>query len=418
MFHPLPLFVGLRYVRARTRKFFVSFITWASLAGVCVGVAALIVILSVMNGLENELRDQLISLSAHARVVARAEAPTPSDADWQTVQRALGSGPGVVAVARYVEIQGLAVHTPEMLPIVLRGIDPKAESSVTDVGKSVIQGRLADLTPGSDKAIVGEVIAERLGLSVGDSLTVLIPSVSADGAPAPRLRELAVGGLFEVGRAEHDGTLVFANIDDVRAMAPGGGAGEGLRIRFQDALSAPQLAGKLRPLLPGSFEMFDWTQDNANYFRAVRIEKTMMSLILMMIVGVAAFNIVSMLVMVVTDKRTDIAILRTLGASPRRVMAVFMTQGLVIGWLGVALGLTVGLSVALNIDTVVPFLEKTFHFQIFDSDVYYMTQIPSDVRWPNIAVISVCALLLTGLATVYPAIRASRTAPAEALRYE
>src|ERR1700760_869182 len=181
MFHPLQLFVGLRYVRARTRKFFVSFITWASLAGVCVGVAALIVILSVMNGLENELRDQLVSLSAHARVVARAEDPAPpSDSDWQSVQRALSSGPGVVAVARYVEIQGLAVHTPEVLPIVLRGIDPKAESSVTDVGKSVIQGQLGDLAPGSDKAIVGEVIAERLGLSVGDSLTVLIPSVTAD----------------------------------------------------------------------------------------------------------------------------------------------------------------------------------------------------------------------------------------------
>jgi lipoprotein-releasing system permease protein len=266
--------------------------------------------------------------------------------------------------------------------------------------------------------IVGDVIAQRLGLDVGDSLTVLIPAVSADGAPAPRLRELTVAGIFEVGRAEHDGTLVFANIDDVRALTPGGGTGEGLRIRFRDALSAPALAARLRPNLPSSFELFDWTQDNANYFRAVRIEKTMMSLILMMIVGVAAFNIVSMLVMVVTDKRTDIAILRTFGASPRRIMGVFMTQGLVIGWLGVALGLTVGLGVALNIDTIVPFLEQTFHFQIFDADVYYMTQIPSDVRWSNIVVISVCALLLTGVATVYPAIRASRTAPAEALRYE
>jgi lipoprotein-releasing system permease protein len=419
MFHPLPLFVGLRYVRARTRKFFVSFITWASLAGVCVGVAALIVILSVMNGLENELRDQLVSLSAHARVVARAgDAATPSEADWQALQRVVSAGEGVEGVARYVEIQGLAVRTPEMLPVVIRGIDPGAESSVTDVGRSVTQGRLSDLTPGSERVIVGELIAERLGLAVGDSLTILIPAVTPDGAPVPKLRELSVAGIFEVGRAEHDGTLVFANINDVRALTPGGGVGEGLRIRFHDALAAPALAAKLRPRLPARFELFDWTQDNANYFRAVRIEKTMMSLILMMIVGVAAFNIVSMLVMVVTDKRTDIAILRTLGASPHRIMGVFMTQGLVIGWLGVALGLTVGLSVALHIDTLVPFLERTFHFQIFDSDVYYMTQIPSDVRWPNIVVISVCALLLTGLATLYPAVRASRTAPAEALRYE
>lgn len=426
MFHPLSLFVGLRYVRARTRKFFVSFITWASLAGVCVGVAALIVILSVMNGLENELRTQLVSLSAHARVVPRApdtrieteQAGAPTQSDWQNLQRIVRSAEGVEGVARYVEIQGLAVRTPEMLPIILRGIDPTAEASVTDVAGSVVRGKLTDLAAGSDRVIVGEVIAERLGLDVGDPLTVLIPAVSADGAPAPRLRELTVAGIFEVGRAEHDGTLVFANIDDVRALTPGGGTGEGLRIRFRDALSAPPLAAKLRPGLPAGFELFDWTQDNASYFRAVKIEKTMMSLILMMIVAVAAFNIVSMLVMVVTDKRTDIAILRTLGTSPRRIMGVFMTQGLVIGWLGVALGLTVGLSVALNIDTIVPFLEKTFHFQIFDADVYYMTQIPSDVRWPNVVVISVSALLLTGAATLYPAIRASRTAPAEALRYE
>jgi lipoprotein-releasing system permease protein len=279
----------------------------------------------------------------------------------------------------------------------------------------VVRGKLTDLVPGSDRVMVGDLIAARLGLDVGDSLTVLIPAVSADGAPSPRLRELTVAGIFEVGRAEQ-GSLLLANIDDMRALTPG--TGEGLRIRFRDALSAPALGARLRPRLPGGFELFDWTQDNANYFRAVKIEQTMMSLILLMIVAVAAFNIVSMLVMVVTDKRTDIAILRTFGASPRRIMGVFMTQGLVIGWLGVALGLTVGLGVALHIDTIVPFLEHTFHFQIFDSDVYDMPSIPSDVRWPNVVAITVSALLLTGAATIYPAIRASRTAPAEALRYE
>jgi lipoprotein-releasing system permease protein len=422
MFHPLPLFVGLRYVRARTNKFFVSFITWASLLGVCVGVAALIVILSVMNGLENELRDSLVALSSHARVVARvsdsdSQPVSPTNAQWDNVRRIVQSGTGVVAVARYVEIQGLAVRTPEMLPIVLRGIDPKAESSVTDIATAVVRGKLTDLAAGSDRVLVSSVIAERLGLDAGDSLTVLVPSVSADGAPSPRLRELTVVGIFEVGRSEQ-GTLVLANIDDVRGLAPDGGASEGLRVRFRDALSAAALSQQLRPKLPGEFELFDWTQDNANYFRAVKIEKTMMSLILMMIVAVAAFNIVAMLVMVVTDKRTDIAILRTFGASPRRVMGVFVTQGLVIGWLGVALGLLVGLGVALNIDTLVPFLEQTFHFQIFDADVYDMPSIPADVRWPNVVIISVSALLLTGLATIYPAVRASRTAPAEALRYE
>jgi lipoprotein-releasing system permease protein len=422
MFHPLPLFVGLRYVRARTNKFFVSFITWASLLGVCVGVAALIVILSVMNGLENELRDSLVALSAHARVVARvsdsdSQPVHPTDTDWENVQRIVRSGTGVVAVARYVEIQGLAVRTPEMVPILLRGIDPKAESTVTEVDKSIVRGKLTDLTPGSDRVMVSSVIAEQLGLDAGDSLTVLVPAVSAEGAPSPKLRELTVVGIFEVGRSE-EGILILADIDDVRGLAPAGGGGEGLRIRFRDALSAHVLSDQLRPRLPSDFELFDWTQDHANYFRAVKIEKTMMSLILMMIVAVAAFNIVAMLVMVVTDKRTDIAILRTFGASPRRIMGVFMTQGLVIGWLGVALGLIVGLGVALNIDTIVPLLEQTFHFQIFDADVYDMPTIPSDVRWPSVVIISVSALLLTGLATVYPAIRASRTAPAEALRYE
>ena len=419
MFHPVSVFVGLRYVRARTRKFFVSFITWVSLVGVCLGVAALIVILSVMNGLEDELRSQLVALSSHARVVPRladSQSAPPTQADWQNVQRIVTAGEGVEAVARYVEIQGLAIRTPDMVPAVLRGIDPKAEGSVTDVGKSLARGHLSDLIPGSDRVLVGDVIAERLGLEVGDSLTLLIPAVSG-GTPTPRLREFTVAGVFVVARAEQGG-LVVANIDDVRALTPGNGTDEGLRIRFRDALDAPALAARLRAVLPRAFELFDWTQDNANYFRAVRIEKTMMSLILMMIVAVAAFNMVSMLVMVVTDKRTDIAILRTLGTSPRRIIGVFMTQGLVIGWVGVALGVAVGLGVALNIDTIVPFLEQTFHFQIFDSDVYDMPSIPSEVRWPNIAIISSSALLLTGLATLYPAFRASRTAPAEALRYE
>jgi len=425
MFHPLPLFVGLRYVRARTRKFFVSFITWVSLIGVCLGVTALIVIVSVMNGLENDLRDQLVSLSAHARVVPRAADPRtqaeqgapPSESEWQNVQRIVSAGEGVKSVARYVEMQALAIRTPDMLPIVLRGIDPKAEASVTEVASSIARGHLTDLAPGSDRVIVGDVVAARLGLDVGDSLTVLIPAVSAEGAPSPRLRDFKVAGVFEVARAEQGG-LVFANIDDVRALTPGGGTDEGLRIRFKDALSAPALAARLRPLLPSGFELFDWTQDNANYFRAVKIEKTMMSLILLMIVAVAAFNIIAMLVMVVTDKRTDIAILRTFGTSPRRVMGIFLTQGLVIGWVGVALGLIVGLSIALHVGTIVPFLQHTFNFEFFDSNVYDMPTMPSDVRWSQIVLITVSALLLTGVATVYPAIRASRTAPAEALRYE
>jgi lipoprotein-releasing system permease protein len=420
MFHPLSLFVGLRYVRARSHKFFVSFITWTSLAGVCVGVAALIVILSVMNGFEGDLRQRLLALDADARVVPAdtQSAGTPGPGQWQRAAQAIRGSPGVIGVAPYAQIQALAVRTPEMLPVQLRGIDPKSEPSVTRIVGAITAGKLSNLTSGSDSIIVGEVIAEELGLAPGDSMTLLIPTVTAGGVPAPRLRQFKVAGVFEVGLSDEDASLVFANIDDVRALGPSGQGDQGLRVRYRDALDAPAFTAGMRTRLPRGFQVIDWTQDNADYFRAIRIEKTMMSLILLLIVAVAAFNIVAMLVMVVTDKRTDIAILRTFGASPRRVMGVFLTQGLVIGWLGVALGVALGLALAFHVDTIVPFLQNTFGFQIFSSSIYYITTVPSIVRWSNVVAISVAALVLTGAATVYPAVRASRTAPAEALRYE
>jgi lipoprotein-releasing system permease protein len=421
MFHPLSLFVGLRYVRARSHKFFVSFITWTSLAGVCVGVAALIVILSVMNGLEGDLRQRLLALDADARVVpadTQSAAAAPDPEQWRLTARAVRGAPGVVGVAPYAQIQALAVRTPEMLPVELRGIDPQAEPSVTRLAGAITEGKLSDLTAGSDRVIIGEVIAEELGLARGDSLTLLIPTVAAGGVPTPKLRQFKVAGVFEVGLSDSDASLVFADIDDVRSLGPSAQADQGLRVRYRNALAAPALSAGVRARLPQGFQVIDWTQDNADYFRAIRIEKTMMSLILLLIVAVAAFNIVAMLVMVVTDKRTDIAILRTFGASPRRVMGVFLTQGLVIGWLGVALGVALGLALALNIDTIVPFLQNTFGFQIFSSSIYYITSVPSIVKWSNVVTISVAALLLTAAATVYPAVRAARTAPAEALRYE
>jgi lipoprotein-releasing system permease protein len=422
MFYPLPVYVGLRYVRARSTRFFVSFITWASLLGVCVGVAALIVILSVMNGFESELRDRLLALSAPVRITAVPAAASAgaaaTSAPWSQIAQIARSTPGVVDAAPYAEIQALAVHHSEMLPVLLRGIDPRSAAAAGELASAIAQGRLADLTAGSNNVIVGEVIAERLGLAPGDALTVLVPTVDAGGTPAPKLRELRVAGVFEVGLQDHDATLIFGNLADIRALGPAGTLAEGLRVQLHDVLDAPAVAARLRERLPATLEVSDWTRDNANYFRAIRIEKTMMSLILLLIVAVAAFNIVAMLVMVVTDKRTDIAIMRTFGAAPPRVMGIFMTQGLVIGWLGVALGTALGLLLAFHVDTIVPFLEHTLHFQILDADVYYITAIPSEVHWGNIAAIALAALLLTALATVYPAIRAARTAPAEALRYE
>jgi len=415
MFQPLSVFIGLRYVRSRQHKFFVSLITWVSLAGVSLGVAALIVILSIMNGFEGELRDRLLALGAQAHVINQGP---PSPDGEQALRQRLQTLPGVVAISPYIDLTALAVHGSEMLPVLLRGVDPALETGVADVRPLLVEGQLAAITPGSNAVIVGRDLVDQLGLTLDDTLTLLVPSATGDGPPEPRLREFTVGGVFQAGLEELDNSLVMANVADVRAFAPRAEASSGLRLRFTDALQVSRYMPAVRAALGSGYRSSDWTEDNASYFRAIRIEKTMMALILLLIVAVAAFNTVAMLVMVVNEKRTDIAILRTLGAAPGTVLRVFMTQGIAIGWFGVAGGLALGVLVARHVDTIVPVLERAFGFHFLDAQVYYITTIPSDPHLRDVLWIAAAAFALTLLSTIYPALRAARTPPADALRYE
>lgn len=409
MFQPLSAFVGLRYARARASRYFVSFITWVSLAGVCVGVAALIVILSVMNGFESELRARLLALSAPVRVAASADAP----ADWAALAAQVAAQVPDGRVEQVAELQVLGVRQPEMLPLMLRGAGPVTAAELRPL---VVDGDVARMEAG-DGLVLGQLVAEQLGVAVGDAVTLLVPTVTG-GMPEARLREYTVVGLFEAGIQDHDGTLAYGSLGLLESLGASRSGATGLAVQLPDALAAPAVAARLRATLPASLRVTDWTDEHASYFRAIRIEKTMMALILLLIVAVAAFNIVAMLVMVVTDKRTDIAILRTFGASPRAVAGIFVTQGLVIGWLGVAAGVALGVFVARNVGPILGLLDRVAGLQLFDADVYYITQVPSELHGVDVLLVAASAVLVTALATVYPALRAAGTSPAEALRYE
>ena len=415
MFQPLPVFVGLRYSLAREHSFFVSFITWASLLGVAVGVAALITVLSVMNGFESELRERLLSLSAHATLTSSSGAID----DWKARVSQLQGSPGLVGAAPFLDTDAMLSKESSMSGAIVRGIEPEWEPKVSSISEAMREGKLTDLTPGSNRIILGRLLAYQLQVGLGDTVVVMIPgnSDANGGTFTPRLQEFEVAGTFEVGLQEHDSVLALINLSDAEALRGLSGP-TGIRLRFDDVLKAPALARIAAERLHPALQVRDWTQENEAYFRAIRIEKTTTSLILLLIVAVAVFNIVATLVMVVNDKRTDIAILRTLGLSPGGVVAVFMTQGVLIGWIGTALGVGLGLALALNVDVIVPFLEGTFGFHIMDPDVYAVPAIPSELHPPDVVRIAIAALILTFVATIYPARQASRAQPAEALRYE
>jgi lipoprotein-releasing system permease protein len=411
MFHPLPLYVGLRYARARAHRYFVSFITWVSLAGVAVGVAALIVILSVMNGFESELRSRLLSLSDPVRLTATgSERP-----DWQRLAEDVGRSAPQASVERFAAMPALAVVQPEMFALTLRSAGGRTQQHLA---AKLVEGSLEPLLDG-EGILLGTSVAQLLGVVPGDRVTLL--TMSRGEMAELDMREFPVAGLFEVGIEDHDAGLAFASLQVLEGLGAARSHSEGLSIHIDDSMAAPALAAQLRTQLAASWPeltVTDWTAEHGSYFRAIRIEKTMMAIILLLIVAVAAFNIVAMLVMVVTDKRTDIAILRTFGASPRRVAGVFVTQGLVIGWTGVLAGTGLGWAIAANVGPILGFLYEVAGISLFDPDVYYITEVPSELQRLDVLLVATSALVVTALATIYPALRAAGTSPAEALRYE
>jgi lipoprotein-releasing system permease protein len=411
MLTPLPLGLGLRYVRARQHQYFVSFISWVSLAGVCLGVAALITILSIMNGFEGELRNRLLALSAHATL------PGPADAGplRELASRARRED-GVEKAQPFVEAQGLVSNGATLAGAVLRGIDAGDHGTGTPLREAMVEGSIDSLTVGSGRVALGRALAFQLQVGLGDRITVLLLRTGADGELLPRIGAFEVAGLFEIGLADHDAGMAFASLEDVAALA-GPAASAGVRLFFEDPFDAPGRAPAVAAAL-GTPSGSDWTVEHAAYFRAIRLEKTMMTVILLLIVSVAAFNIIASLVMVVAEKRNDIAILRTMGLSRGDVVATFIVQGTVIGWIGTAAGVALGILLAMNAGDIAPALERWFGFEIFDPAVYYITRIPSELRAADITLVSVTALALTLLATIYPARRAAATEPAEALRYE
>jgi lipoprotein-releasing system permease protein len=413
MINPVELFVGLRYLRAKRRTRFVSFITLISLLGIALGVAALIVILSVMNGFEGELRSRLLSMSAHGFVTGSSGVTR----DWRQLVEEVEEEEGVAAAAPIVELEGMIQSGRDLRAVIVHGVDPDYEERLSGGVMNLVEGSLSSLQAGSRSIILGRVLAYDLGVRIGDGVVLLIPRPVGDGTMEPVLERFVMSGVFEAGLQDHDSILALVNTHDAADILGLGDEATAVRFRAYDVMAAPAISKRLTDRLDdvtGS----DWTVENASYFRAIRLEKMMMSLILSLIIGVAAFNIVASLVMVVTDKTNDIAILRTLGMGPNGVVRVFFVQGAVIGWAGVLVGVLLGIVLAINVPVIVPLLEQLFGFQIMPGDVYYVTRIPSELEWADVTVIAIAAFLLTSLATLYPARRAALVNPAVALRYE
>ena len=414
MFRPLPFFIGLRYTRAKRRNHFISFISLISMLGLTLGVLVMILVLSVMNGFDRELRTRILGMVPHATI--NGYQPI---GNWEALASSLEEHPEVDAAAPYIQLQGMLTHDGSVAPVLVNGIIPEAEQRVSIIDQHMEQGALADLVDGEFGIIIGELTANRFGVRVGDKLTFVLPEASVTPAGVfPRLKRFEVKGVLKVG-AELDGSLAIIHAGDAARLSrwPAGQM-QGIRVKLHDLFQAPTVSWELVSGLSGDYYAQDWTRSHGNLFAAIRMEKTMIGLLLLLIVAVAAFNIISTLVMVVTDKKADIAILRTLGASPGTIMGIFMVQGSVIGVVGTLMGGILGVLAALNVSGLVAGLENLLGMQFLSSDVYFISYLPSQLIWNDVILICSAALGMSFLATLYPAWRASRTEPAEALRYD
>ncbi len=414
MFKPVEVFIGLRYVRAKRRNHFISFISLISILGVGIGVMAIITILSVMNGFEKELTDIILGMASHATVVERGK----SLSDWKILAAEIEHYPGIIGVAPYFHAEGMLTHAKSVNGTIVRGILPEEETKVSVIADRMIMGELSSLVAGEFDMLLGKELARTLGVTVGDKVTLVAPQANVTPAGIlPRLKRFTVVGIFEIGMHEFDSALALIHLDDAMRLFRKDGP-TGLRLKTDNILTAPVVSRNVVSQLPGYFWVTDWTQRHSNFFEALKTEKTVMFFILMLIVAVAAFNIISTLVMTVTDKQADIAVLRTIGISPKSILAIFMIQGTLIGLVGILFGVISGVWLASNVETIIPAIEKMLQVDFLSAEVYYISEVPSDLRRGDVVIIGIFSFLFCILATIYPALRAAHTQPAEALRYE